>query len=270
MRRFDGRVAFVTGAAHGIGRAIAVRLAAEGAAVVVADIDGEAAGALAHTLAERGGGALATHCDVRDREAVRSAVAAAATRFGRLDVLVNNVGVAGEWDFERTDDEEWARQADPTLQGTVRCVQEALPHLLHAPGGGSVVTIGSVNGLSAFGGEAYSAAKAALVSLTQNLALRYGRRGRDLLGAGPGWVRFNLVAPGTVRTRVWTEQGAERLAELEKLARQYPLGRVGEPEDIAAAVAFLASGDAAWITGAILPVDGGITAGHPTFFYDLP
>ncbi|GIG62389.1 oxidoreductase [Longispora fulva] len=265
MRRFDGRVAFVTGAAHGIGRAIAIRLAAEGAAVVVADLDGEAAGALARTLAEHGGGALATHCDVRDREAVRSAVAAAATRFGRLDVLVNNVGVAGEWDFEKAGDDEWAQQSDPTLGGAVRCVQEALPHLLRAPGGGSVVSIGSVNGLAAFGGEAYSAAKAGLVSLTQNLALRYGRRGRELLGTGPGWVRFNLVAPGTVRTRVW--EG--RPEELESFAKQYPLGRVGEPEDIAAAVAFLASADAAWITGVVLPVDGGITAGHPAFFYDL-
>ncbi|MGY0231620.1 SDR family NAD(P)-dependent oxidoreductase [Longispora urticae] len=270
MRRFDGRVAFVTGAAHGIGRAIAVRLAAEGAAVVVADIDGEAAGELAHTLAEHGGGALAVDCDVRDREAVRVAVAATVARFGRLDVLVNNVGVAGEWEFERTDDEEWARQLDPTLNGAVRCVQESLPHLLHAPGGGSVVTIGSVNGLSGFGGEAYSAAKAGLVSLTQNLALRYGRRGRELLGTGPGWVRFNLVAPGTVRTRAWTGRGAEGLAAMDRFAKEYPLGRVGEPEDIAAAVAFLASGDAAWITGVVLPVDGGITAGHPPFFYAEP
>jgi meso-butanediol dehydrogenase/(S,S)-butanediol dehydrogenase/diacetyl reductase len=232
--------------------------------VCVAELDGEAGDRVAGELP---GGAFAVRCDVTDRASVDAAVSAAADRFGRLDVLVNNVGIDTGTPFDLIDDEDWARNSEPTLYGTVRCVQAALPHLLASPVGGSVVSIGSVNGLAAFGSPAYSAAKAGLQSLTQNLALRYSARGVGLLGPDSGTgtrtdgpvrpVRFNLVAPGTIRTRSW----AGREALVDKLARQYPLGRVGEPEDIAAAVAFLASDDASWITGLTVPVDGGLLAG---------
>jgi NAD(P)-dependent dehydrogenase (short-subunit alcohol dehydrogenase family) len=156
----------------------------------------------------------------------------------------------GDWaepSFAEVDDDLWQRKLDLNLTGAMRCVRAALPHLLASPVGGSVVTIGSVNGLSAFGGYPYSAAKAGLQNLTKNLAAEYGRRG----------LRFNLVAPGTIRTRNWDNQPGA----LDRLRAVYPLGRVGEPEDVAAAVAFLASDDAAWITGVTLPVDGGILTG---------
>jgi NAD(P)-dependent dehydrogenase (short-subunit alcohol dehydrogenase family) len=259
MGRFEGRVALVTGAARGIGRATAARLAAEGAVVGVADIDSDAAEEAVHHLA--GAGALPLACDVTDRESVDAAVASVVARHGRLDVLVNNVGVSLGTPFEEVDDAAWRIQTDPTLYGAVRCIQAALPHLLTSPVGGNVVSIGSVNGLAAFGDIAYSTAKAGLQILTQNLAILYSRRELATKGSTSRGVRFNVVAPGTIRTREWTEKGPDRLAMLDRLARLYPAGRVGEPEDIAAAVAFLASDDASWITGVVLPVDGGVTTG---------
>ena len=246
MQRFTGRVAFVTGAGHGIGRATCLRLAAEGGTVVAADIDTSAADETARLVAEAGGTALALRCDILDRSSVDAAVETATSRFGRLDALVNAAGGALEEAWSgRSGDELWARQLDFNLTGVVRCVQAALPHL--AASAGNVVSVGSVNGLAAFGGESYSAAKAGLTSLTQNLAVTHG----------PAGVRVNLVAPGTVRTRVWDGKD-DALARLTGL---YPLGRVGEPADIAAAIAFLASDDAAWITGIVLPVEGGVLAG---------
>ncbi|MGH8791965.1 MAG: SDR family oxidoreductase, partial [Stackebrandtia sp.] len=133
----------------------------------------------------------------------------------------------------------------------------------------AVVSISSVNGLAAVGNLPYSAAKAGLINATQNLAVTYGRRRQDAIDAESGWARFNVVAPGTVRTRNWTQRGPRQLERMRQLERLYPAGRVGEPEDIAAAVAFLASDDADWITGVTLPVDGGFLAGPMTFFDQL-
>ena len=136
---------------------------------------------------------------------------------------------------------------DLNLNGSMRCIRTALPHLLAAGRGSNVVTIGSVNGLAAFSGYAYSAAKAGLINLTMTLAASYGKHG----------IRFNLIAPGTIRTRVWDTQPED----FKRASSMYPLGRAGEPEDIAAAVAFLASSDASWITGITLPVEGGLLTG---------
>ncbi len=250
MNRLHERVAFVTGAAHGIGRATASRLANEGAAVAIADLDLQAAQRVAREIAENGGAAIAIACDVTDTPAVDAAIAAAVERFGRLDILANVAGAdIEEPPFAEQTDEIWRRMHDVNLLGVVRTTRAAIPHLLAAPQGGSVVNVSSVNGLLAIGSYPYSAAKAGLQNLTMNLAAEYGPRG----------VRFNVVAPGTVRTRVWDEQ-PESFAQMQRL---YPLGRVGEPEDIAAAIAFLASDDAAWITGVVLPVDGGLTGSRP-------
>jgi NAD(P)-dependent dehydrogenase (short-subunit alcohol dehydrogenase family) len=248
--RFDGRVALVAGAAHGIGRAIATRLHSEGGSVALADLDVEAAATAAGQL----GGALPVACDVTDEASVAAAVGACTAHFGGLDVLVCNVGIATAEDFAGINDAAWDRQVEPTLHGTVRCIQAALPHLLASRQGGNVVMTGSVNGLAAFGNVVYSMAKAGLGNLAANLSVRYGA---SRIGADQRPVRFNVVAPGTVRTRVWDSQDQDP----DQLAPAYPLGRIGEPEDIAAAVAFLASDDASWITGVVLPVDGGVLCG---------
>lgn len=247
MGRFEGYGVLVTGAGRGIGEAVARRLAGEGARVLVTDLDGERAEKAAAGIRERGGAAESLACDVADRTAVEEAVDRAVRQFGTLDVLVNNAHSCHPDTplFEDGTDDAWARDLDVTLTGAYRCARAALPHLAAAPDRrGAIVGIGSVNGEQDFGNHAYSAAKAGLAGLTRTLAGH----------AAPRGVRVNLVAPGTVRTDGW----AGREAGLEAAAGHYPLGRVGLPEDIAAAVAFLASRDAAWITGVTLPVDGGI------------
>jgi NAD(P)-dependent dehydrogenase (short-subunit alcohol dehydrogenase family) len=162
----------------------------------------------------------------------------------------------GDWDepdFEQITDELWNAKLDVNLTGAARSIRAALPHLI-AAGRASVVAIGSINGNAAIGGYPYSAAKAGLENLIKNLAARYGRQG----------VRFNLVTPGTIRTRNWIG----RDDDLARLAHSVPLGRVGEPEDIAAAVSFLASADASWITGINLPVEGGVLVGTANPFVE--
>ncbi|MEV4339691.1 SDR family NAD(P)-dependent oxidoreductase [Streptomyces sp. NPDC049590] len=250
--RFAGHGVLVTGAGRGIGAAVARRLAEEGGRVLVTDRDPAGAERTAAGLRRAGLTAEAFTCDVADRAAVEAAVARAVAAFGSLDVLVNCAAHCSPDGplFEEDPDDAWARDLDVTLTGTYRCCRAALPHLA-ASGRGAIVSIGSVNGLQDFGNHAYSAAKAGLGSLTRTLAGH----------AAPRGVRVNLVAPGTVRTSAW--EGREDA--LDAVRAVYPLGRVGEPEDIAAAVAFLASRDAAWITGTTLVVDGGLTAVHTGF-----
>ncbi|GGI96585.1 SDR family NAD(P)-dependent oxidoreductase [Streptomyces brasiliensis] len=252
IKRFHGHGVLVTGAARGIGAAVARRLAQEGGRVLLTDRDLPEAEKTAAGLREQGLEARAFACDVADRASVEAAVAKAVESFGSLEVLVNSAAhcTPDVPLFEDEPDETWARDLDVTLTGAHRCCRAALPHLA-ASGRGAVVSIGSVNALQDFGNHAYSAAKAGLGSLTRTLAGHAAARG----------VRVNLVLPGTVRTSAW--EGRD--AELDAVRALYPLGRVGEPEDIAAAVAFLASRDAAWITGTTLCVDGGLTAVNTGF-----
>jgi len=166
-----------------------------------------------------------------------------------VDVMINVAGGDTEnGSFSETENEVWSRMFELNLLGVVRCCRAAIPHLRRSTKSSAIVTVTSINGLTAMGSEPYSAAKAGAGSLTTNLASSLAVDG----------IRVNAVAPATIRTRVWYSQegGADRLRQL------YPMGRVGEPEDVAAAVAFLASGDAAWITGHTLPVDVGLLAGH--------
>ncbi|WP_030976800.1 SDR family NAD(P)-dependent oxidoreductase [Streptomyces sp. NRRL S-1824] len=250
--RFDGYGVLITGAGQGIGAATARRLAGEGARVLVTDLDGDRAEHTAAAIRKTGATAESLPCDVGDRAAVEAAVARAVEAFGTLDVLVNNAYRCTPDTplFEDEPDDVWQGDLDATLTGPYRCSRAALPHLV-ASGRGAIVNIGSVNGEQDFGNHAYSAAKAGLGSLTRTLAGH----------AGPRGVRVNLVAPGTIRTDAW----AGRDLELDRVSAVYPLGRVGEPDDIAAAVAFLASRDAAWITGTTLRVDGGLLAVNTGF-----
>ena len=247
--RFDGAAALVTGGAHGIGRACAVRLADEGARVAVMDVDQGAARDVVSELAKISAQPhVALQMDVTDPSSVEQATRRSASEFGQIDTLVNVAGGDTEHGtFEDSSDEVWTRMLELNLLGVVRCCRSAIPYLRRSTMSPAIVTVTSINAFTALGSEPYSAAKAGLTSLTTNLAAGLAHDG----------IRVNAVAPGTIRTRVWhgQEGGADRLAPL------YPLGRVGEPEDVAGAVAFLASSDAAWITGHTLPVDGGLLTG---------
>lgn len=247
--RFEGHVVVVTGGGSGIGRATARRLAQEGAHAAILDIDHEAASATAAMITDDGGRADAWRADVSSTADVHAAVAGVVERHGRIDVLVNNAAVASADDIVGIGDEEWDREIAIALGGTFRMTREVLP-LMTAHGGGAIVNMSSVNAHAAYAQEAYSAAKAGIESFTRSTAVRYA----------PAGIRANAVVAGTVRTPAWDSRIAADPHVFEEIAEQYPLRRVGEPGDIAAAISFLASDESAWITGTTLVVDGGLTA----------
>jgi meso-butanediol dehydrogenase / (S,S)-butanediol dehydrogenase / diacetyl reductase len=249
MSRLDGRTALVTGGGSGIGRAICRRFASDGASVVVADLVGERAEEVA---AEVGGRAV--QADVTAAADVERMAAEA----GRVDVLVNNAGGGMADDLLEIDEDEWDADVERNLKSAYLCSKAVLPGMIEQ-GSGVIVNIVSVNGLAFFANEPYSAAKAGLISLTRSMATRYGRHG----------VRAVAIAPGTIRTPIWQERVDKEPAIFERLVRWYPLRRVGEPEDVAAAAAFLASDDARWITGEVLRVDGGLLAGNERMSREL-
>jgi meso-butanediol dehydrogenase/(S,S)-butanediol dehydrogenase/diacetyl reductase len=251
LGRFTGAAVVVTGGGHGIGRACATRLAEEGARIAVADLDQTAAQQVATALTDSERRQLAIWLDVTDVSSVERGFADAASGLGGIDVVINVAGGdTHHGTFEETTDDVWLQMIELNLLGVVRCCRAAIPHLRNSAKSPAIVNISSVNALIAFGSEPYSSAKAGIGALTINLAASLAAQG----------IRVNTVAPATIRTRNWEGQegGADRFRHL------YPLGRVGEPEDVAAAVAFLASSDAAWITGHTLPVDGGLMTGART------
>ena len=249
MRLID-RTAIVTGAGSGIGRAIVELFAKEGAQVVSVDRIGARANDSAEQIKNAGGRAVAVEADVTKAVDIARMVAAALATFGRLDILVNNAGWSEGDDILSIDEETWDFNLQVDLKSVFLCSKAVLPYLLTQKSG-AIVNISSVNGLTGLGEEAYSAAKAGIINLTQNMAVKYG----------PQSVRVNCICPGTIRTPIWQPRLEKDPQVFERLAQWYPLGRVGEPEDVANAALFLASDEAAWITGATLLVDGGLTAG---------
>lgn len=256
--RFSGRTVLVTGAASGIGRAVARRLAAEQATVVFTDVDEQGARREAAAAADLGGATFAHPVQVGDSASVRRLADALSARGQRVDVLINNAAVASDVPLHELTDEQWDREVEVALRGPFLLSRALLPGMVRA-GGGCIVNIGSVNAEVFLGCDAYSAAKAGLASLTRTIAVRYG----------PAGIRCNLVVPGTVRTAAWAERLRRDPQVLDRVRSWYPLGRVGEPDDIAAAVLFLASDEASWISGIALPVDGGLLAGNGRFVADL-
>lgn len=256
--RLGGKVAVVTGAGSGIGASIAQRFGREGAVVVVTDLDVTSATATADLILGAAGSASPFPLDVTREGEAASLVAAVVDRWGRVDVLVNNAGASVAGDPLAMDLATWDRMIRLNLTGAFLCTQAVLPGMLERRAG-SIVNISSVNGIMAVGEEPYSAAKAGLVNLTQNIAARYGPMG----------VRANVICPGTIRTPNWTPRLAARPDLEPRLDAWYPLRRIGEPDDVASAALFLASDESSWITGVMLPVDGGLTAGMPRMIEDL-
>jgi NAD(P)-dependent dehydrogenase (short-subunit alcohol dehydrogenase family) len=243
---FRDKVVAVTGAAGGIGQALCRHFAKEGALIAALDQTASVE-AFAKELEDEGAKVISAICDVGDADAV----ARAFERFGPVDILVNNAGGSDHPTFAGTDPDGWVRDVNRNMNGAYYCAHAVLPGMKEKRGG-SIIAIGSVNGVSAFGDPAYSAAKAGLISLTKSLALEYGRYG----------IRANIVLPATVRTPLWVRRARKNPDILSQLVRWYPLGRIVEPEDVANAVAFLASDAASAITGIALPVDCGLTAGN--------
>jgi len=250
MTAIQGRRALVTGAASGMGKATARLLAAEGARVVLADIEAEAAGTVAEAIRSGGGEAVAVGCDVAASEDVKRAVDAAVESFGGLDIVVNCAGIIRRASVVETTEEEWDRVMAVNIGSVFLTGKHAVP-VMAASGGGSIVNISSGWGLR--GGPdaaSYCASKGAVVNLTRAMAIDHGPQG----------IRVNCVCPGDTDTPMLRSEalqlGLDEAAFLEESAER-PLNRLGTGEDIARAVLYFASDDAAWVTGSILVVDGG-------------
>jgi NAD(P)-dependent dehydrogenase (short-subunit alcohol dehydrogenase family) len=254
MGRLDGKVAVITGAASGMGRATSIRFAKEGAAVVVADLNSQGAETVISEIAASGGRAVFQRTDVTSENDIKSMIDRAVREYGRLDITFNNAGIGGATGhLQEINGDDW----DKTFAVLTRAVFFGIKHSIEPmrkAGGGSIISTSSLAGLRGVAGlTAYSAAKAAVVNLTESAAIELGR----------DRIRVNCICPGGILTPLVYRgmPGGEEAAE-KNLARMQPIPRAGRPEDIAAMALFLASDDAEWITGTAMSVDGGLNTGN--------
>lgn len=249
MKRFEDKVAFVTGAAAGIGRATALRLAGEGASLYLVDVAAAGLEETAKLCAEAGAAVESSRCDVTDEDDVRSNVAACIERFGRLDTLCNIAGILLLDHFLDISVEQFRRVLDVNLVGTFMLCQAAMPHLIESKG--SIVNTSSTSALAGVPyGAAYGTSKGGVSALTRTLAVEFGQQG----------VRCNAVNPGSILTAMSGAGVVPEDADMKLMARAMPLDRARGPEVVAAAIAMLASEDAVHINGEELRVDGGTLA----------
>jgi NAD(P)-dependent dehydrogenase (short-subunit alcohol dehydrogenase family) len=253
---YSGRVVMITGAAGGVGAGLVKFFLRAGAEVVACDHDGASMARLCEQL----GSPPALHvalADITDAAAIRHAVESAAA-LDAIDTLINNAGGAASTALANLTPQAWEHDLALNLTGAYNCVEALRPAMMQRRRG-VILNIGSVNGMTALGHPAYSAAKAGLISYTRSLAIELGPLG----------IRANIICPGTVRTQAWTERARKRPEIFESLLKWYPLRQLPTAEDIAAAAAFLASDAARSITGVVLPVDAGLTAGNPVLAAEL-
>jgi meso-butanediol dehydrogenase/(S,S)-butanediol dehydrogenase/diacetyl reductase len=249
--KLEGRVAIVTGGGSGIGAATARRFGREGAAVVIADLSGKRADKVAAEIIAAGGKARQIKMDASDAEGMQAAIKLAADSFGRLDVMFNNAGAAEVATLEETSIESWNRVLAVTLTSTFLGIKYSLP-IMRKQGGGAIVNTASISGTRGdYGMSSYNAAKAGVINLTRAAAMENARYK----------IRVNCVCPGAINTRAPEILMGDRADEFRRIQGEAaPLGRIGEPDEIANTVLFLASDEASFITGEAIVVDGGMTA----------
>jgi NAD(P)-dependent dehydrogenase (short-subunit alcohol dehydrogenase family) len=252
MGRLDNKVAVITGAASGMGRATAVRFAGEGAALVIADLNQEGGEAAVRDCKENGGRAVFQRTDVTGETDIKAAIDRAVREFGRLDIIYNNAGIGGAvGPIDKIEVEAWDRTLSVLLRAVFLGIKHAVPEMRKL-GGGSIISTASIAGLQGYAGiHAYSAAKAGVVNLTRSAATELAK----------DRIRVNCICPGGILTPLIynTFPGGQKAAA-EFLAKGQPFPREGRPEDIANMALFLASDESEWITGAAMVVDGGYTA----------
>ena len=247
--RLDNKVALISGGARGMGAVEAKMFVQEGAKVVIGDVLDEDGKQTESEINETGGECVFVHLDVTDETAWQDAVAAAVDRFGKLDILVNNAGIARINNVEDTTSDEWDLVMDINAKGVFLGTKAAIPEIRKA-GGGSIVNISSIAGLTGGRTSSYAASKGAVRLLTKSSAIQY---------AGEG-IRCNSVHPGVIETPMTTPMMLNTQEGRDLNASRHPLGRVGQPEDIAYGVLFLASDESSFMTGSELVIDGGLTA----------
>jgi NAD(P)-dependent dehydrogenase (short-subunit alcohol dehydrogenase family) len=260
MKRLEDKVAVVTGAADGIGYAIARAFAAEGARVFMGDIDDAKGEAAAAAIRAGGGRATYRHCDVAEDADIAGLIGAAVAEGGRLDVLVNNAAIAiGGFPVHEMTDEQWERLMTVNLTSVFRGCKHALPHMI-AQGKGSIINMASAQGhIGLDGWTAYAGAKGAVMAMTRQMAVEFGPKG----------VRVNSISPGTIATPMNVGVVAQLGEHIARAwVKMHPVGRIGEPEEVAEAAVYLASDLAGFTTGIDLRVDGGLCV-TPRFVPDL-